>query len=309
MSSSVAALAGCLVLVLATDAHAQDAGASPGHRVRAKGAHDARAELAWARGEWPDELDKAQLAYRSRRLLSWVPEGKTVKAYIFTEYYDCAPVELSRCERKGCGYLVGRVFPEEPVREDGRVMRLVYTIALDDRISDEHDCVTFERRGKGGRWHEDSNNCMCTGHHPPEPVLSFVDGSKAIYGGEPLVIEGVCAGPKEWLSCTHGGERPCDTCKEVALEVEVDGATPALTVTVGEKADEHRQRCNEPCPETTHPQIERLRILSKHMRRRMADVTSSGGLPSLWRPLQDEPPSGVYKSKQDCLREHPPEHE
>jgi hypothetical protein len=309
VSPSVATLAGIFVMVLATGAHAQSSGTPPGHGARAKGAYDARAELAWARGEWPDELDRVQLAYRSRRLLSWVPEGKTVRAYIFTEHYDCAPVELSRCDRKGCGYLIGRVFPEQPVREDGRVMRLVYAIALDDRISDEYDCVTFERRGKSGRWHEDGNNCLCTGHHPPEPVLSFIDGSKAIYGGEPLVIEGVCGGPKEWLPCTHGGERLCDPCKKVALEVEVDGAIPAVEVSGGEKSDEHRQRCDEPCPETTNPLIARLRLLSEHTRRTKADVTSSGGLPSLWRPLQDASPPGVYKSKQVCLREHPPEPE
>ena len=305
--SFLAGLAGSIasigVLGLATGVHAQDAHGLPDGGARAKHTFDVKAELSWARREWPEELDKVKLAYPSQRLLSWVPAGKTVKAFIFAEHYDCAPVELSRCETKGCGYLVGRIFRERPSREDGRMTRAVYAITLDDRISDEHDCVTFERQDRHGQWRAEYDNCLCAGHHPPERVLSFVDSAKAVYGGEPLVLDGVFSGPKAWLPCARGGERPCDTCKQVALEVEVDGADPAIVVSGAEESEGHKQSCHEPCPEMTNPQIDRLRTLRKHIRRRDWDVTSASGLPSLWRPAEE--PSAVYKSSKKCLREHP----
>jgi hypothetical protein len=301
MSSPPLAVCG-LVLLLAEAGHAQVAGVPPETNTQA--AYDLNAELAWARGEWPNELDRVALAFPGRRLLSWVPKGQTMKGYIFSEHYDCAPVELSRCESKGCGYLVGQVISEQRIQR-GRVEREVYGIALDERISDEHDCATLEWKDRRGQWHEDSVNCGCSGHHPPELVLSFIDNSKAIYAGEPLVIQGVCAGPKEWLPCARGGERLCDTCKAVSLEIEVDGATPVLTIGAEEGVDGLHQHCDEPCPESTNPRIERLRILVEHMRHRGADVTSAGGLPSLWRPSQSSDSVGVYKSKQHCRREHP----
>jgi hypothetical protein len=272
--------------------------------VKAKAAYDGKAELAWAGGEWPDELEGVALAFPSRRLLSWVPKGQTLKATIFSEHYDSAPVGLSRCEGKGCGYLVGRVVREQRIH-GSRVEREIYEIALDDRISDEHDCAMLEWKDRRGQWHEDSSGWGCSGHHPPEPVLSFIDNSKAIYAGEPLVLHGVCAGPKGWRPCARGGERRCDTCKAVGLDIEVGGADPVLTIEAEERVDGLHQRCDEACPVSTNPSIERLRILGEHVRHRGADVTSAGGLPSLWRPSQDADPAGVYKSKQDCRREHP----
>lgn len=290
-----------LILCAAASAHADDAGVPPAPEAVA--AYDVTAELAWARGEWPEELAHVSLASPSQRLLSWVPKGRTATAFIFSDHYDCAPVELSRCEDEGCGYLLGKVIVGQRTR-GRRVEREIYEIEIDDRISDEHDCTTSEVRDSHGQWDAEYSNCGCRGHHPPEPVLSHIDNSKAIYAGEPLVIEGVCAGPREWLACARGGDRLCHSCEEVGLEIQVDGWDREIAIEVDARSGEHLKRCYEPCPEPNHPKSERLRILNQHLRRRGANVTSSGGLPTLWRPSEFSDPSGIYKRKQDCLRDH-----
>lgn len=293
---------GPLALLLAGAAQAQDAGAPL--EPRAEAAYDLKAELAWARREWPDEMAGVRLARSSRRLLSWVPKGQTVEAYIFSEHYDCAPVELSR---RG-GTLWGRVITERRMHK-GREERAVYGIELDERLSDEHDCEEHQWKDRRGQWHEDSINCACFGHHPPEPVLSFIDDTKALYTGEPLVIRGTCAGPREWLPCTRGGERRCTTCKVVGLDLEVDGSDVSEATWV-ETDEGHHPRCDEPCPEFTHPNLERLRVLGEHIRNMGAGVTSERVGPSLWRRSPQGGsdwvhPAGVYKLEEDCRREHP----
>jgi hypothetical protein len=290
-----------LALLLAGPAQAQDAGVPP--EARTKAAYDLKAELAWARGEWPDEMAGVRVARSSRRLLSWVPTGQIVEAYIHSEHYHCAPVELSLRR----GYLRGRVITEQRIRK-GREERSVHEIELDERLSDEHDCVEYQRKDRRGQWYEDSTSCACSGHHPAEPVLSFIDDTKAIYTGEPLVLQGECAGPKEWLPCTRGGERRCDTCKVVGLDLEVDGAYPEVALAV--ENNEGHQLCAEPCPEFTHPNLDRLRVLGEHLRHTGAGATSRRVGPSLWRRSPQggsdwAHPAGVYKFKEDCLREHP----
>jgi hypothetical protein len=143
-------------------------------------------------------------------------------------------------------------------------------------------------------------------------VLSFIDNARAIYAGNPLVIQGECAGPRDWLPCTRGGERRCDTCKVVSLEIEVAGSNPNQAVWV-ETDEGHHPRCDEPCPEFTHPHLERLRVLGEHIRHMGAGVTSEHGLPNLWRRSPQAvsdwvQAAGVYKLKEDCQREHPRSH-
>jgi hypothetical protein len=66
-----------------------------------KGHYDLSAEIAWARKRWPDDFKGLHFHSPLAKLLAWVPPGRTVPAFLFTnrEFSDthaCRRVELSR---------------------------------------------------------------------------------------------------------------------------------------------------------------------------------------------------------------------
>jgi hypothetical protein len=164
-------------------------------------------------------------------------------------------------------------------------------VTVDFELSRE-DGSSTEARDEDGQWRLTSSQ----GYGIPPTIygaLSSVDGRVARWGGTTQAIRPYCSGPVEWLACAGGGERPCVRCEEV--RVTIVGRYSSFRHSIG-----HGSRpvtCHDACPQYPEsPSIKRLRVLSSRS--------------SLWvaekQPLASVP--GLYKSREDCLREHPQEH-
>ena len=178
--------------------------------------------------------------------------------------------------------------PARIVDEEGDRVREVTFIEVGLRLSRE-DETTTEARGADGRWKPWSS-----AGYGFEPIvygaLSSVDDRVARWDGDPMELYTYCRGPVEWLACPGGGERPCERCEEVSLRV---GAPLSL----GGRSRNYGKRpitCHDRCPDYPRsPDIARLHQLEARVQ--------------VWRPRKApiaRVPS-LYRSREDCLREHP----
>lgn len=260
-------------------------------------------EIAWARATWRDDLKGIRFHSPLAKLLAWVPRHRTATVYLYNDDFACRRAALERAEPAEHDDDDGSE-PAPPIllakinhpasTDDGRQIREVTYVTVGARMSRENGFTTMEARDADGRW-----KSWMSGGIWLDPivygVLSYADDRVARWGGEPIAIYPACAGPVEWLACPAGGERPCTRCDDVSVAV-VD-----LPTTVwGGLVPDHGSRpvtCRAACPYYPEsPGIARLNLLHERVdpwRPRKAPIAS---VPSL------------YRSRNDCLREHPSAH-
>jgi hypothetical protein len=255
--------------------------------------YDAEAETAWARATWPDDLKGLHFHVPLAKLLAWAPRKGLSPAYLYTNDFDCRRVELARVapgdSEDAPPELVGKM--SDPARiEDGRPIREVRLIEIGLTLSRENGTTYVERRDARGTWQAAGGGGIWL-----EPVsyggLSYVDDRVVRFDGNAQAIHAYCDGPIDWLACPGGGEHPCDRCDRVALMV-IEARANGWSV-----ANNYGGRaiaCHDRCP--SHPvsaNLARIEALNAHT--------------DIWRqqesPLATIP--SLYKSRDDCLREHP----
>jgi hypothetical protein len=167
---------------------------------------------------------------------------------------------------------------------DYMIMRIGAWLVLDSGFSGT------ESRGAEGRWRSDGY-----GGGTAEPTvygaLSSIDGRVAHFDGQPLQLVDFCAGPVEWLTCPSGGERPCERCEQIGVFLFDVGSKWGP---LGRNYGKRPVTCHDACPRYPEdPAMARADRLAARV--------------SLWR--SDETPlaesATLYKSRAECLREHP----
>jgi hypothetical protein len=255
-------------------------------------APDLEVEIAWARATWPDSFDGLHFHAPLAKLRAWVAHGP-VPVFVFNDEFACQaatlfPYEAWRHEdvepgevQRMTAKVVGR-----PRVDEGRTVREVRYVTVDFELSRE-DSSELEVKGQDGRWHYGGGSGY--GFTMTYGALSFVDEHVARWGGDAQLIRPYCSGPVEWLACENGGERPCVRCEQVTAMVVSPGSLYGHHVSHGNRP----VTCHDACPRYPEsPSLARLSALS--------------GRVSLWS-LQKAPLSavpGLYKSREDCLREH-----
>jgi hypothetical protein len=277
-------MAGACAALLASGARAEAPVPSP---------PDLDAEIAWARATWPGSFDDVHFHAPLAKLRAWVARGP-VPVYIFTDEFACRAATLLPYEarlgddaepRPMAATIVGRSRVD-----DGRTVREINYVTVDFELSSEDGSAT-EARGEDGLWHLIASQGY--GIQTTYGALSSVDARVARWGGSTQTIRPYCSGPVEWLACEGGGERPCVRCEEVRVMIVGPLSLSGYSISHGSRP----VTCHDACPKYPEsPSIKRLRVLSARS--------------SLWvaedRPLSAVP--SLYKSREDCLREHPQVH-
>ena len=215
-------LVGALALAWGAPAPANGADDDGGDEPDATASSDLRTELAWARAGWGDDLRGVHFHAPVAKLRAWVPPGRTIQVYVYTPEHACQRVELSRDGETDEGpegapavrrhRLVGKVNFESRIDEDGTRLRTFSPLSVGALLSAE-DGGSAEARGPDGRWQAHSS--WGFGGETVFGALSSVDGDVARFGGDPVELHARCDGPFDWLPCTSGGERPCDSCQRL----------------------------------------------------------------------------------------------
>jgi hypothetical protein len=254
---------------------------------------DLDAEIAWARATWPGSFEGVHFRAPLAKLRAWVARGP-VPVYVFTDQFACRAATLFPHEERPGDDAEARPMAAKIVErsrvEEGRTVRDIRYVTVDFELSSEDGSAT-EARDEDGLWHLIASQGY--GIQTSYGALSSVDARVARWGGSAQIIRPDCSGPVEWLACAGGGERPCVRCEEV--RVMIAGA-PSLA-RYGISHGSRPVTCHDACPPYPEsPSIKRLRVLSARS--------------SLWvaenRPLSAVP--SLYKSRDDCLREHPQVH-
>jgi hypothetical protein len=253
-------------------------------------------EIAWARARWPNDLKGLHFHVPLAKLLSWAPPKETTLAYLYTQDFPCRRVELVRDEpdesdaEERPRELTGTI-SDPPRVLNGRQIRDVTYFGVGRTLSRENGVTNFETRTANGSWEPGGGGGIWL-----DPIvygaLSSVDDRVARFGGDAQYIHAFCNGPTVWLRCPGGGHHPCNRCDRVALWV-MDAETDFMG---GGSGDGGRPiACDDRCPiYPDSPDLARVRELNARS--------------SIWRP-HEGPPSEIpslYKSRNDCLREHPP---
>jgi hypothetical protein len=263
--------------------------------------HELEAEIAWARATWPDDLKGLHFHAPLAKLLAWAPRKGTVPAYLYTEDHACQRLELSRDEPDERdpdtppgldGQINGPASQKQIGASNGRPTREVWYISIGLTLSHENGSSYWEAQDEHGVWQP-----ALSGGGWFEPTvygaLSSVDDRVARFGGDAQAIHAFCSGPTEWLPCPGGGEHSCHRCDQVALWV-MDAETDFMGGSYGDGG--RQSACNERCPTYPEsPDLARIRALKDPK------------IP-LWRPKKAPLAAipSLYKSREDCLREHPP---
>jgi hypothetical protein len=264
--------------------------ATAGHA--AAPAPDQEKEIAWARARWPDELRGVHLHAPLRKLLAWLPRSGAMNVYLYTGDFACRRATLSRrppdedAEEAPPPALVARV-NGRPKMESGERVREVTLIDVGVLLSEEGG-YTLEQQGSDGRWTDAGGG---SGYGPTVyGALSYVDDRVARWDGAAMELHAYCGGPVEWLSCPAGGERPCLRCETVDVVASELNAMTGHGFSHGDRP----VTCHDACPTYPEtPDLERLLAL--------------GGRVQPWQPRNarvSQIPS-LYKSRDDCLRDHP----
>jgi hypothetical protein len=257
-----------------------------------EGSYDVESEIDWARSTWPQAFEDVHCYSPVAKLMAWVPNGQTIRVYAYSPDHNCRLVELARdsdadSNPSAATRLTGKTgFRFE--NDAGRNTRTFGTVLLGREFVNQRCCFWEEERGPDGRWHESMSSAT------PDVgevygVLSYADKRVALFGGEPMFINGTCDGPFDWISCAGGGERPCNRCEEIGVMLTEGARLFADLPNFGGR----RVTCNDRCPNyPDSPVRARLHALERHV--------------SVWRP-RGEPiaktPS-LYKSLKDCRRDH-----
>jgi hypothetical protein len=173
--------------------------------------------------------------------------------------------------------------------EAGRTVRNVAYVYAGVEMS--QDRLTFPVQARDTRGHWKAAGGIAVGEIPASfGWLSYADDRVARWDATPLTLRIEC--PMEWLACpVTGGGRSCQQCERVSpyllefgteiLRSYLDRSLPAAT-------------CDDPCPPPDSPDIARLRRLDQRV--------------DLWRPRRTPLArvSSLYRSLDDCLRDHPP---
>ena len=247
-------------------------------------------EIAWARTTWTGELRGVHFKSPLASLLAWVPAGRAVQAYIWTEDHACQRVELFRDtdgDDEAPPTLRGKTNFSFST-DGGKARRSFNYITVGQLLNSEDCCYASELRGPDGRWHEDSSG----GIGLPDTTygaLSYADDHVARFGGEPIVINAICDGPIEWLPCASGGERPCNRCQNISITLTEGGPLDGY----GRDFGGRRITCREPCP----------RYVESATMARLNEL-----LPRVapWRPRR-RPISRIpslHRSRETCVRDH-----
>jgi hypothetical protein len=251
--------------------------------------YDLEREIEWASSTWPKTFGTVHFISPVSSLMAWVPNGKAIRVYAYSPDHICRPVELMRdsdreSDPSGPTWLTGKIYLRY-----GRTTRGHSLAFIGRQFSYQPNYYLEEKKGPDGKWHEQGTSAG-PGGGVVYGILSYADDRIARFGGQPLFIHPICDGPLEWLPCPGGGERPCDRCENVGVEL-TEGAMRSVVV-LG--SGNRRATCNERCPlYPDNPTEARLYELAKHV--------------SVWRERGDsvsEMPS-LYKSLKDCHHEHP----
>jgi hypothetical protein len=279
------------VLLSAGPALSADSGSKPEAHA------DIDAEIAWARATWPDDLRGLRFRSDLPKLLRWAPTGRPLVVYAHTAEYACRRVDLRPSDVRMGGTLVreiafvGRVeFDGEIPAEDRATSRSFDELRVGTELARLPDVKDQVRAGRG-KWEAAAS----VGYDAEETVygaLSYVDDVVARFGGESVTIRGRCLGPAEWVPCVGGGGRYCWSCDKTDLAVTAAHAPVPLG---GHLHGERATTCGEPCP--TPPPSADLGHLDQLL-----------GRISIWRPRKLAPVTipSLYRSRDECLREHPP---
>jgi hypothetical protein len=254
---------------------------------------DLASEVAWARATWPGDFEGVLFGSPRAKLLSWVPPASSTTIYLFAPDYGCRRVALSRAapderSRETTGQaLAGRIVGRPRV-EEGRQVRDVEALVVDDLLQRDDDAASVEALEPEGKWRV----AQSSGYGVEPTVygaLSYADDRVARFDGEPLALHAYCGGPTDWLSCPTGGERPCERCEQISLLFAEKNSLWGHSRNYGQRA----VTCHDRCPAYPEsPAKQRVEELAGHA--------------SLWRPRKAplaKVPS-LYKSRDDCRREH-----
>ena len=254
---------------------------------------DLGAEIAWARATWPGSFEGVHFHAPIAKLRAWVARGP-VPVYVFTDEFACRAATLFQDEeRRGDAAeqrpMAAKIVGRSRV-EGGRTVREIKYVTVDFELSSEDGSAT-EARGEDGIWHLIASQGY--GIQTIYGALSSADARVARWGGSTQIIRPYCSGPVEWLACAGGGERPCDRCEEVRVMIVGALSLSGHSVSHGSRP----VTCRDACPQYPEsPSIKRLRLLSAHSALWVAKKGPLSAVPSL------------YKSREDCLREHPQVH-
>ncbi|HEY4183508.1 MAG TPA: hypothetical protein VGP07_00500 [Polyangia bacterium] len=255
-------------------------------------------EIAWARAAWPDALRGMHFHSPLRKLLAWAPRGGAVTAYLYTNDFACRRATLSRGpwrndadegdadETLAPTALIAKII-DRPQMDSGERLRNVTFVEVGALLSGD-DGFTTEAQGPDGRWQEEGGG---SGYGPNVyGALSYADDHVARWDGEPMEIHPYCAGPTEWLACPTGGERPCERCEEADVMMMQLNA-------LGGHSKSHGNRpvtCHDACP--TYPEGAGMKRVSAFASRVQP-----------WQPRNARPAQvpSLYKSRDECLRDHP----
>lgn len=260
---------------------------------------DLEKEIAWARAGWRDTLKGLHFHSPLVKLMAWVPRGGTVTAYLYAEDLACRRATLSRGhssdptddreadEPPAPPVLIAKIY-DRPRMDSGERVRAITSIEIGVLLTRD-DGFTSEVQGPDGRWREDGGGSGCC-----EPTvygaLSYADDRVARWDGEPLNLVPYCGGPEEWLACRAGGERPCERCEEVDIV-----AVQPNSLWGHSRHHNRPVTCHDACPPYPEsPDMGRVRALSNRTQPWQPRNARLSQVPSL------------YRSRDDCLRDHPP---
>lgn len=245
-------------------------------------------DIAWAREQWPEETRELTFDSLAPELVAWVAPGGELSAFLTAGELRCARVVLRR-EADAEDSLRGAIITHEG-EVDGGLERSYRSASLGHWLHLESGGGTETFDGQG--WVQTSGWGMGDGGTTFH-VLSHVDDQIARWRGAAVRLTAECAGPFELLPCEGGGERPCDTCRHVALRVTEHRPDSMGAYGFGRRLGHPRATCSEPCPKLGNPAIDRLR--------------RSRAFDDAWRPLAaDDQPDVVptlYRSEARCRRQ------
>jgi hypothetical protein len=249
--------------------------------------YDREGESAWVRSRWPVPFAGVHLESPVAKLLEWVPEDGTVRAYTNASAGRCRVVELSRSKLQPKTVLKGKT-EFRYWTEQGRRFRTFELLKIHRVLARKVCCSGEEEFGPDGSWHTSGGGTIGIADEILG-ALSYVDDRVARFDGEPVFINPVCHGPYEWLPCESGGERPCNLCERLDVSLTERAELNGYGTSFGDRPI----TCHEACPlPPRHPDAARLVEFTAHV--------------TAWRPRRrsDAAPLSLYRSLKDCLREN-----
>jgi hypothetical protein len=176
--------------------------------------------------------------------------------------------------------------------EGGRLVRDISAVYIGEEMSQERMTSTVQARDARGRWKFIYGTAIGV-MRASFGWLSYADDRVARWDAQPLALDIQC--PVEWLACPASGGRPCPRCERALVVLQHIGAAGDVVglLQLIDRKPLPPATCQDPCRSSDSPDIARLRRLDERIR--------------LWRPRRTPLArvSSLYRSRDDCLREHP----